>query len=84
MKGQSLYMNSYEPVDHKKVSEKIKDIKKAEWIVSYDDVLPIRKLYKDKKTRSMKQKITYTANTVGIGNEIMFFSHRLLIPRINI
>ncbi|MFA7252603.1 MAG: DNA adenine methylase [Candidatus Paceibacterota bacterium] len=81
MKGQSLYMNSYQPNDHREVSEKIKNINNARWIVSYDDVLPIRKLYKDKKIKSMKQEIIYTAHTVSLGKEIMFFDRGLLVPK---
>ena len=53
LKGQSLYMNSYNPSNHKEVSEKIKKIKNAQWIVSYDDVSQINYLYKDKNIKKI-------------------------------
>jgi DNA adenine methylase len=61
LKGQSLYMNSYEPSNHKEVSEKIKKIKNARWIVSYDDVLQINSLYNDKHIKKIHYFLNYSA-----------------------
>jgi DNA adenine methylase len=80
LKGPSLYMNHYEPEDHAKVSEKIQKIKNAKWIVSYDNVPQIRKLYA--KSKSKKYFLTHTAYEIRIGKEIAFHSKGLIVPRI--
>ncbi len=71
-KASSLYMNHYKDENHKIVSEKIKNIKNIHWIVSYDNVPEIKKLYSDceKKEYSFK----HTAYRTRIGKEILFFS----------
>jgi DNA adenine methylase len=73
-------MNHYEPEDHAKVSEKIQKIKNAKWIVSYDNVPQIRKLYA--KSKSKKYFLTHTAYEIRIGKEIAFHSKGLIVPRI--
>lgn len=78
--GQSLYMNSYKPDSHKKVSERIQKIKNAKWIVSYDDVPEIRSLYKNKNVQKKSYSFIHTAYTPRIGKEILFFSNGLHIP----
>lgn len=78
LKASSLYMNHYKENNHKKVSEKIKNINNVKWIVSYDNVPEIKKLYSDcvKKEYSFK----HTAYNSRIGEEILFFSPSLKIP----
>jgi len=44
-------MSHYKHQDHKQVSDKIKKIKNAHWVVSYDDTAEIRSLYKDCKIK---------------------------------
>lgn len=80
LKGQSLYMNSYEPDDHKEVSERIREIKNAKWIVSYDNVPQIRSLYKDKDVQRKSYSFFHTAYEPRKGKEILFFSKGLAIP----
>ncbi len=82
MKGQSLYMNSYEPNDHKEVSEKIKKIKNARWIVSYDNVPEIQSLYKDINVQKKNYSFIHTAYEPREGKEVLFFSKNLFIPNI--
>ncbi|MEK7610936.1 MAG: DNA adenine methylase [Patescibacteria group bacterium] len=78
LKGPSLYMNHYKPDDHKKVSEKIKGIKNAKWIVSYDNVAQIKQLYTDIKKK--EYSFFHTANEIKEVKEILFFSSNLIIP----
>ncbi|MFY7936221.1 MAG: DNA adenine methylase [Flavobacterium sp.] len=80
LKASTLYMNHYEDKNHKKVSEKIKAIQDIKWIVSYDNVPEIQKLYLDcdKKEFSFK----HTAYESRIGKEIIFFSKNLKQPNI--
>lgn len=82
LKGQSLYMNSYEPNDHKKVSDTIKNIKNARWIVSYDNVPQIQSLYKDDSIQKKNYSFVHTAYEPRKGKEVLFFSEGLLIPNI--
>lgn len=74
LKGQSLYMNSYDPGDHKEVSEKIKKIKNARWIVSYDDVSQINQLYKDKNIKKIHYFLNHSAYKQKRGKEVLFCS----------
>lgn len=83
LKGQSLYMNSYEPSDHKLVSEKIKSIKNARWIVSYDNVPQIQTLYKNINVQKKNYTFIHTAYEPRQGKEVLFFSKSLIIPHIN-
>lgn len=72
LKGQSLYMNSYEHSDHEKVSEEIKNIKNAHWIVSYDDTPQIQHLYKGIK--KIDYSFSHTAYKARLGLESIFIS----------
>jgi len=80
LKASTLYMNHYEDKNHKNVSEKIKSIQNIKWIVSYDNVPEIQKLYSDcpKKEFSFK----HTAYEIREGKEVMFFSQNLERPKI--
>lgn len=79
LKGSTLYMNHYKEYDHKKVSDRIQQIKNIKWIVSYDNVEEIQELYKgcDKKEYSFK----HTAYNSRVGKEILFFSSSLKQPQ---
>jgi DNA adenine methylase len=77
--GKRLYLNSYVPRDHAEVSRYITRLE-SPWIVSYDDVLHIRRLYRE--VRSRKMTLLHTARSARVGKEVLFFSHALRIPRI--
>lgn len=81
LKASSLYMNHYKEDNHKIVSEKIKNIENIKWIVSYDNVPPIKKLYADCKKKEYSFK--HSAYKSRIGEEILFFSPTLKQPKIN-
>lgn len=76
--GPSLYMNHYKHEDHKKVSDEIKKIKNAHWIVSYDDTPEIRFLYKG--CNSIKFMFLHMAYKVRKGKEIIVSSNDLSLP----
>jgi len=80
LKGPSLYMSYYRDNDHKKVSEEIKKMKNARWIISYDSVPQIKKLYLG--FRKKEYSFPYVAYKVRKGKEVLFFSDNLLIPRV--
>lgn len=83
LKGQSLYMNSYEPQDHEKVSKRILKIKNARWIVSYDNVPQIQALYNSSDVSKRDYTFTHTAFEPREGKEVLFFSKNLLIPLVS-
>lgn len=70
--GPSLYMNHYRHEDHKKVSEEIRKIKNAHWIVSYDNVPEIQELYKE--TKKIDYTFMHTAYKARLGKESIFAS----------
>jgi len=77
-KGSSLYMHYYEEKDHELVSSKIKTIRDVNWIVSYDNVPEIGRLYYN--FRKKEYSFNHTAHKSKKGNEILFFCDKLNIP----
>lgn len=77
-KADSLYLNFYNYKNHKEVSERILNIQGINWIVSYDNVHEIRKLY----GTSLKKEYSFkhTAYEQREGKEILYFSKNLQIP----
>lgn len=80
LKGQELYMNHYKPDDHFTVANEIKKIKKSKWIVSYDNVEDIQKLYRG--YNSINYGFKHTVRYVRDGKESIFFGKRLIVPKI--
>jgi DNA adenine methylase len=75
--GRELYLNAYDPDDHARVRDCALSLR-CPWIVSYDDVRQIRKLYRAQKFRRVQ--LLHTARSARLGREIMFFSETLRIP----
>lgn len=80
LKGPSLYMSHYKKEDHSLVGQGIQKIKNYKWIVSYDNVPEIKKLYADFKKR--EYSFSHVAYEIREGKEILFFSNNLTIPRV--
>lgn len=80
LKASTLYMNHYKDKNHKKVSDKIKSIENIKWIVSYDNVPEIQKLYVECQKKEFSFK--HTAYKIREGKEIMFFSQNIEQPKI--
>ncbi len=79
VKGRDLYYNFYEDKDHASVAEFATNrIKRQRWIVSYDNVQPIRNLYKS--SRHVVYNIGYSARSAAQGSEVMFFCAGLRVP----
>ncbi|WP_421801727.1 DNA adenine methylase [Flagellimonas sp.] len=79
-KADSLYLNHYKPIDHKAVSDKIITINNHKWIVSYDNVIEIQKLYSDYPKKEFSFK--HTAYEIREGKEILFLSKNIKQPGI--
>ncbi|MEX0809212.1 MAG: DNA adenine methylase [Dongiaceae bacterium] len=78
-RGRDLYYDYYRPDDHAKLATFIEaKMGSRSWVVSYDNVAPIRKLYRG--FRSVVYNVSYTARENRTGKEVMFFSPHLDIP----
>lgn len=75
--GGRLYANYYRAADHAKLAKLVSDLHRP-WIVSYDNVPEIRKLYP--KFRSLVYDLSYSATERYDGSEVMFFSDELEVP----
>jgi DNA adenine methylase len=79
VKGRDLYCDFYAHKDHEKVANFIRaNIDRQHWIVSYDNVPQIKKLYEG--CRHIIYKIGYSARSASQGAEVMFFCNDLKVP----
>lgn len=79
VKGKGLYRNYYEHDDHISIAKVIQRKKfKWPWVVSYDNAEEICAMYQ--LSKSLSYGLNYTAQRRYVGNEVMFFSHKLTIP----
>jgi DNA adenine methylase len=78
VKGKTLYLNNYSHIDHKNLAELMSKIKFNNWLISYDYVSEIEKMYVDfrKSTFSIK----YTLQEKKIASELLVFGNKLNIP----
>lgn len=78
-RGRELYYDFYERDDHADLAKFIAaKMRNKFWVVSYDNVAPIKKLYAD--FRSVIYNVGYTARERRVGKEVMFFSPMLETP----
>jgi len=78
VKGQMLYQNSYEPSDHYEISKKIPGVKQY-WIITYDNVEPIKELYSDYTT--IEYNLSYSAQRRYRGKEVLIADPKLILPQ---
>lgn len=79
VKGRDLYLDFYQQKDHASVAEFVTlGITRQNWIVSYDNVQPIRDLYKG--SRHVVYNIGYSARSASQGSEVMFFRDGMKVP----
>jgi DNA adenine methylase len=77
--GSSLYLNYYNKSDHDLLSEYLKnDEIKFRWILSYDNVTPIKNSYKDFRTYMFY--INYSAQNNKLGSELLIASNNSELP----
>jgi DNA adenine methylase len=78
-KGRDLYYDFYKQKDHSSVASFVtSSINRQRWIVSYDNVQPIRDLYRG--ARHVVYDIGYSARKASQGSEVMFFCDGLTVP----
>ena len=78
-KGNKLYLNFYEHSDHKDVGEYLKREHGFRWVMSYDNVAAIRRLYQG--FRQVRFGVTYTAYKQRAGRELIICRHDILLPK---
>jgi DNA adenine methylase len=77
-KAEDLYLNYYGPEDHAKLAAYLGKNSKFNWVLSYDNVPPIRKLYA--ANRSLRFNLNYCARERCKGKELMIFKDRVRFP----
>lgn len=78
-KGPGLYTSFYRPDDHERVAEAVLSVD-LPWVVTYDDVPEIRRLYRDRRQFSFD--INYSLHEKRVGNELLVASKGLKLPRV--
>lgn len=76
--GKRLYKNFFTPEYHKTVAQKIFTKVHCDWIVSYDDVAEVRRLYEAFPAKHFC--LSYSLANKGEGHEVMFFKEAYLCP----
>ncbi|MCA3715651.1 DNA adenine methylase [Phenylobacterium sp.] len=76
-KGPELYTNFYKPDDHAKLAAKVLKIE-LPWVVTYDDVPDIRRLYRARRQYAFG--INYSLNEKRVGAELLVVSKGLRVP----
>lgn len=71
-KGRSLYLNYYEHEDHIKLADFLNTNSNLYWILTYDNVAPIKRLYQERET--VEFSLNYFAGHKKKGKEVMIFS----------
>lgn len=79
VKGGDLYEHHYEHEDHERIAKLVGKIKQP-WVVSYDYVPAIEKMYAGYRQRLYG--IHYSAQARYRGTEVMVFSPELRIPEV--
>lgn len=80
-KGQDLYQNFYRPEDHEDLAQLIRSVGAHRWMVSYDPSPQILSYYSG--LNSIRYTLSYSAATRHQGQEVMFFSPGLKVPRVD-
>lgn len=76
-KGQALYKNFFSPSDHQEIFDRICELN-CPWLVTYDDVPEIRKIYSSYSGK--RYDLIYSLANNGKNSELMFLSDDTLWP----
>jgi DNA adenine methylase len=78
-KGQQLYLSAYKHVDHVKLAEFMRRTLPYRWLMTYDNVPQIRKIYA--AFPRIPFNLSYTAYGRRAGQELLIHNGQLTIPR---
>lgn len=76
--GQRLYKNFFSPTDHFDIAQSIINGVNCPWVITYDDVPELRKIYAGFEQR--QYNLNYSAANKGKGSEIIIFKSHNLLP----
>jgi DNA adenine methylase len=80
VQGRDLYLNRYTVEDHCALAEFVKARLGCSWVLTYDDVPTIRRLYRGH--RRWSYRLGYSADARREGREVMVTSMGLKVPRL--
>jgi DNA adenine methylase len=78
LKGRELYLNHYSPEDHVTLATYMKQQTNFLWIMTYDDISEIRRLYEGCVITTFQ--LDYSAHSRKKGQEICIFGSNLEMP----
>lgn len=78
VKGSELYLNHYGPEDHARLASFIRQRADINWVITYDDVPEIRRLYRGCKC--IPFQLNYSASKQKVGNELLIHRRGFSIP----
>lgn len=77
VKGSQLYLNHYQHEDHSLLSTFIKHDSNIRWLLTYDNVPEIQKLYQD--CRCIPFNLSYSAHGRKMGSELLIYNDNLIV-----
>lgn len=77
-KAGTLYMNSFEPDDHRALADCLRGWSAGKWLLTYDNVDQVGELYEG--LRSETFSLAYSAHRVMKATERMVFGNGLIVP----
>ena len=73
-----MYKNALKLEDHERIERDIRSFVKADWIITYDDVPEIARIYNDYYIRRFD--LNYSVSSKIRASELMIFKKGLRIP----
>ncbi|MBN1460678.1 MAG: DNA adenine methylase [Armatimonadetes bacterium] len=77
-RGSELYLNHYGPDDHRALAEYMLQPHRFKWVISYDNVAEIRRLYRG--VNQVPFNLNYSASRARVGNELLICNRSVRIP----
>lgn len=78
VKGSRLYLNHYGAEEHAEVAKFLESYASFHWVMTYDDVPEIRKLYRKHICRPFR--LSYSAHSPKSGNEVLIAPSHVKLP----
>ncbi len=78
VKGSQLYLNHYQHEDHSRLAVFLRQESNIRWLLTYDNVPEINKLYQD--CQCIPFNLSYSAHGRRTGSELLIHQGNLLVP----